>query len=144
MGTRDVISNTFHGPTQINQGDIITNIFLRKLLPTVDEAIRDSYADWPNARCNPGTRNALLQQVKEWADNPDSECIFWLNSMAGTGKSTISHTVTQSFADERVLGASFFKREARATMVTDAYFSPQLRHNLCPMSVIWNHMSEIL
>ncbi|KAK3902612.1 hypothetical protein C8A05DRAFT_15350, partial [Staphylotrichum tortipilum] len=36
------------------------------------------------------------------------EVIFWLNGMAGTGKSTISRTVAQSFADRGLLGASFF------------------------------------
>jgi hypothetical protein len=34
--------------------------------------------------------------------------MFWLNGMAGTGKSTISRTVAQSFADDGKLGASFF------------------------------------
>ena len=34
--------------------------------------------------------------------------IFWLNGMAGTGKSTIARTVARSFADESYLGASFF------------------------------------
>ena len=36
------------------------------------------------------------------------KCIFWLNGMAGTGKSTISRTVAQSFAEDGQLGASFF------------------------------------
>jgi len=43
-----------------------------------------------------------------WADDPQGESIFWLNGMAGTGKSTISRTVAQSFADKGDLGASFF------------------------------------
>jgi len=39
---------------------------------------------------------------------PRGKCIFWLNGMAGTGKSTISRTVAQTFADSKELGASFF------------------------------------
>jgi hypothetical protein len=34
--------------------------------------------------------------------------MFWLNGMAGTGKSTISRTVAQTLADEGCLAASFF------------------------------------
>ncbi|KAL4813864.1 hypothetical protein BDW67DRAFT_101430 [Aspergillus spinulosporus] len=43
-----------------------------------------------------------------WAENPDQECIFWLNGMAGTGKSTISRTIAQSLGERNQLGASFF------------------------------------
>ncbi len=43
-----------------------------------------------------------------WAEDPHAECIFWLNGMAGTGKSTISRTIAQSFAEKGDLGASFF------------------------------------
>ena len=41
-----------------------------------------------------------------WKDDPDGACIFWLNGMAGMGKSTIAFTVASTCADE--LGASFF------------------------------------
>jgi hypothetical protein len=43
-----------------------------------------------------------------WAEDPRGKCIFWLNGMAGTGKSAISRTVAQSFADKGDLSASFF------------------------------------
>ena len=42
------------------------------------------------------------------SDNPQSTYIFWLSCMADTGKSTISHTVTQRWYDEEQLGAFFF------------------------------------
>ncbi|RDW89526.1 hypothetical protein BP6252_01558 [Coleophoma cylindrospora] len=77
-------------------------------LPSVDNATFDSHDEEHNARCYPGTRGVLLQQVDTWAGDEGSECIFWLNGMAGTGKSTISRTVAQNFADKGDLGASFF------------------------------------
>ena len=43
-----------------------------------------------------------------WADDAQSKCLYWLNGMAGTGKSTIARTVAQLLADKRDLGASFF------------------------------------
>lgn len=58
--------------------------------------------------CLPGTRTELLCQIAEWAVSPQGKCIFWLNGMAGTGKSTISRTTAKSFKETKLLGASFF------------------------------------
>jgi AAA ATPase domain len=43
-----------------------------------------------------------------WADGGDERCIFWLNGMAGTGKSTLARTVARKYYDQNRLGASFF------------------------------------
>jgi len=77
-------------------------------LPIAKEAAFDSHADEHDARCHPETRVALRQEIITWAEDPQRECIFWLNGMAGTGKSTISRTIAQSFAEKGDLGASFF------------------------------------
>jgi Mrp family chromosome partitioning ATPase len=42
------------------------------------------------------------------AQDPDAKCIFWLSGITGTGKSTISRTTAQAFADQGQLSASFF------------------------------------
>jgi adenylylsulfate kinase-like enzyme len=39
----------------------------------------------------------LRRQITEWAEDANGKCIFWLNGMAGTGKSTIARTVAQFF-----------------------------------------------
>jgi len=44
-------------------------------------------------RCLPDTRVQLRQQITEWYENPRSPCIFWLNGMAGTGKSLLAEYV---------------------------------------------------
>jgi hypothetical protein len=77
-------------------------------LPSAEGAAFDSHLDELDARCHPATRINLLRQIREWAEEPQGKCIFWLNGMAGTGKSTISRTVAQSFAKDVQLGASFF------------------------------------
>jgi len=44
----------------------------------------------------------------DWCDDSNSKCIFWLNGMAGTGKSTISRTIALELAEKKRLAASFF------------------------------------
>ncbi|KGO72684.1 Peptidase S9A/B/C, oligopeptidase, N-terminal beta-propeller [Penicillium italicum] len=87
--------------------DLSQSIILSKL-PVATGAAFDSHAEEHYAQCHPETRVALLQDILDWAEDPRGQCIFWLNGMAGTGKSTISRTVAQSFAEKGVLGASFF------------------------------------
>lgn len=52
----------------------------------------------------------VLHHIQDWASkiDPKSKSVFWLDGMAGTGKSTISRTIAQLFADKRQLYASFF------------------------------------
>jgi hypothetical protein len=77
-------------------------------LPYAEGAAFDSHQDEHDARCLEDTRVDLQRQIAEWAEDPHGKCIFWLNGMAGTGKSTISRTVAQSFEEKDQLGASFF------------------------------------
>ena len=58
--------------------------------------------------CLKGTRESVLDKIERWAGDFKQPPIFWLNGLAGTGKSTIAQTVAKRlFADDR-LGASFF------------------------------------
>ncbi|PWY89096.1 hypothetical protein BO70DRAFT_426763 [Aspergillus heteromorphus CBS 117.55] len=60
--------------------------------------------------CHKDTRKAILGMVRDWGEGKDdgSRCVFWLNGMAGTGKSTIARTVAGQFHEQGYLGASFF------------------------------------
>jgi len=50
----------------------------------------------------------VLGEIERWAEDFEMSPIFWLNGLAGTGKSTIAQTIAERlFADNR-LGASFF------------------------------------
>jgi len=58
--------------------------------------------------CLRGTRGDVLLQLERWLKDEQDHRVFWLNGLAGTGKSTIAQTFAEiSFADG-TLGASFF------------------------------------
>ena len=58
--------------------------------------------------CLKGTRKEILLQLENWLTEEQDQRVFWLNGLAGTGKSTIAQTFADtSFADGK-LGASFF------------------------------------
>ena len=43
-----------------------------------------------------------------WAKNTQDQPVYWLNGLAGTGKSTIAQTFSEMANDDDILGASFF------------------------------------
>ncbi|SCO84451.1 related to RSA4-WD-repeat protein required for maturation and efficient intra-nuclear transport [Fusarium oxysporum] len=95
----------------IDQTVILQNVDDRTTLnqlPLAHGASFDSKAEEHNPTCLPDTREELLKEIDRWIDNPKSKTIFWLNGMAGTGKSTISRTVAHSRSKRGDLGASFF------------------------------------
>lgn len=81
-------------------------------LPFVAEAAFNSRHQ-EESTCLPNTRTELLQQIYEWIAGTDERCIFWLNGIAGTGKSTVAHTVARKYYERDrqggiLLGGSFF------------------------------------
>jgi hypothetical protein len=78
------------------------------MLPVASEAAFNSLSNQHEPTCLPDTRTELLQEIAEWADGRDDRCIFWLNGIAGTGKSTIARTVSSTHHDRGNLAATFF------------------------------------
>ncbi|KAJ0131533.1 Uncharacterized protein HZ326_25377 [Fusarium oxysporum f. sp. albedinis] len=95
----------------IDQTVILQNIDDRMTLnqlPIAYGASFDSKAEQHNPTCLPDTRQELLGNIDHWIGDPNSKTIYWLNGMAGTGKSTIARTVAHSRSKRGDLGASFF------------------------------------
>ncbi|KAF3926024.1 hypothetical protein ABW20_dc0108314 [Dactylellina cionopaga] len=99
-------------------------------LPTSEGAVFGSYEDQDQPECLPGTRVDLLNQISEWADNPQGETIFWLVGKAGTGKSTISRTVARTLQENGHLGASFFFKRGEADRSNSALLFPTIASQL--------------
>ncbi|KAG8785035.1 hypothetical protein FRC12_018054 [Ceratobasidium sp. 428] len=78
--------------------------------------------------CTPDTRVQVLEQFKVWRDDDEGERIYWLNGMAGTGKTTLSYTLCKQLEEDSRLAANFFCsrqlptcRDARLILPTIAY-----------------------
>ena len=53
-------------------------------------------------------RGGVLQGVEHWLTDERAQRVFWLNDLAGTGKSTIAQTFAETTFAGGKLGASFF------------------------------------
>jgi len=80
--------------------------------------------------CMSGTRTDVLLWIEHWLMDEQCDQVFWLNGLAGTGKSTIAQTIAEtSFLDGK-LGASFFcSRGSEDRSNLKAVF-PTLAHQL--------------
>ncbi|KAF8069270.1 hypothetical protein FPV67DRAFT_1116028 [Lyophyllum atratum] len=71
----------------------------------------NSHERYPPAKCHPGTRANLIEEVTQWIDRETSgkdDRVLWLQGPAGAGKSAIAQTIAENSADRKVLAASFF------------------------------------
>jgi hypothetical protein len=97
---------------------------LAKLEPVRNAGYQAGHHD----KCLPGTREIILRDIMSWAKNPRDQTVFWLNGLAGTGKSTIAQSFSDTVAGDGFLGASFFcsrdyldRRELKNIFPTLAY-----------------------
>ncbi|GAB1525083.1 hypothetical protein RhiTH_008240 [Rhizoctonia solani] len=64
-------------------------------------------ADLKRRECTPGTRIKVLAEVLNWTRG-DGRGVYWLNGMAGTGKTTIAYSLCLELDSSHRLAASFF------------------------------------
>jgi hypothetical protein len=67
-------------------------------------------AIWDDTRqgCLQATRVKLLGEIRTWIDSQSPKRVYWLNGLAGTGKSTIAASVCEELDRRRPLCFSFF------------------------------------
>lgn len=97
---------------------------------SLKEATFDSYDERKNNQCLPGTRVNLLAEIQDWSTLPHSKCIFWLNGIAGAGKSTISRSVAEQFNKTECLGANFFFKRGDGDRANAKKLFPALARQL--------------
>ena len=80
--------------------------------------------------CLKGTRKDVLDEIESWSKDFNMSPVYWLNGLAGTGKSTVAQTIAErTFADGR-LGASFFCSRDFEDRRDLRYISPTLAFQL--------------
>jgi len=78
------------------------------VLNTCSRARGAGYQHGDRQGCLTGTREAILDEIESWTKDFDMSPVYWLNGLAGTGKSTIAQTTAERLFAEGQLGASFF------------------------------------
>ena len=78
------------------------------LLNSMHHTVEASFRSGNRQGCLRGTRGDILLQLQHWLKDEQDHHIFWLNGLAGTGKSTISQTFAEVSFAEGKLGGGFF------------------------------------
>ncbi|GJN78683.1 hypothetical protein PLIIFM63780_002192 [Purpureocillium lilacinum] len=135
---------------QIDQTNILFDIDRRTVLDRLESEVAkgasfDSRAEEHHATCLQETRVDMLQQISGWAHDPSAEAVFWLNGMAGTGKSTIARTVARDLTRNHRLGASFFFKRGETDRASMSKFSPTLAVDLANnIPTIVSHVKDAM
>ncbi|TFK74133.1 WD40 repeat-like protein, partial [Pluteus cervinus] len=84
----------------------------------------------PGNTCLKDTRVLVLDELSNWAQSPggpDTNNIFWLYGLAGTGKSTIAASFVQWLQSYKMLGAFYTCRRGHKALSNPL----QLLHTIC-------------
>ena len=80
--------------------------------------------------CMAGTRVKILADLEAWASDDLSPKVYWLVGMAGTGKSTILHTLCEILEGKNMLGGSFFCSRGSENASNARLIVPTIAHSL--------------
>ena len=117
-----------------------------------------SHDDEPHG-CMPETRENILEILEGWAGNSNTSKVYWLKGMAGTGKSSIAHSLCEILDKKGKLGGSFFCSRSDTTLRDPkvivptiagmlARSSPSIQSELCqvleqhPDAAAFNSLTE--
>ncbi|KAF4613718.1 hypothetical protein D9613_007954 [Agrocybe pediades] len=116
---------------------------LRVLTPVDDARYNSWYSTAVKRRgCTASTREQILDDLRAWVKDPASSKVFWMNGMAGTGKTTILYSFCEWLEENKRLAGNFFCNRAstscrdlnnivRSIAYQLAHYSPAFRSQLC-------------
>ncbi|CAE6437130.1 unnamed protein product, partial [Rhizoctonia solani] len=108
---------------------------LQRMSPVDDAKYNSSYSNTIRRhRCTAKTREAIQQALQDWSTNPNSERIYWMNGMAGTGKTTIAYSFCEWLEHTNRLGASFFCSRISSTCRSLSQIVPTIAYQLAHFS----------
>ncbi|CAE6536272.1 unnamed protein product [Rhizoctonia solani] len=112
-----------------------------------DEHAKDYMSSWirllpssPSAWYNSSAGRDLNRRESNlitWANGSSKDTVYWLNGMAGTGKTTIAHSVCTELAAEKRLAASFFCSRLREECSDVNKIIPSIAYQLTQFSALF-------
>src|ERR1700761_1096169 len=108
----------------MNEGEVLLREFL--IAKDVSYKNRVSGYDEEPAGCLEGTRKDILAKLESWAFDDATNQVYWMHGMAGTGKSTIAHSLCERLQEAQMLGASFFCSRTSSTASGVEYIIPTI------------------
>ncbi|KAB5593572.1 hypothetical protein CTheo_2961 [Ceratobasidium theobromae] len=89
--------------------EVLANTRLEGLMPAKLASYDSTLStDMHRRACTEGTRTTVLSQMDEWSRDPNAPELYWMNGMAGTGKTTIACSFSRRLDECKRLAASFF------------------------------------
>ena len=115
------------------------------MLDKLDPVHNAGYQAGHHDTCLSGTRESVLDGIMRWANNSHDGHVFWLNGLAGTGKSTIAQTFSGMIAKAGILGASFFCSRDFLNRKELKNIFPTLAYQLaCRYPAFRNHIVRVI
>ncbi|CAE6413345.1 unnamed protein product [Rhizoctonia solani] len=114
----------------------LPNSRLDRLNPVKQAAYNYDLPDKINRRgCTQGTRTAVLAELDDWLSDPTSPSVYWINGMAGIGKTAIAYTFCERMEKRKLLGASFFCTRQSAECKDINRIVPTISYQLAQYSI---------
>ncbi|KAG8792068.1 hypothetical protein FRC12_007331 [Ceratobasidium sp. 428] len=116
----------------------------KRLLKTLPDSPSAKYCSTEaenlgRGECTPNTRVELLEQLRAWACDDKAQKVYWLNGMAGTGKTTIAYSLCKYLQTTQKLGASFFCSQRLPECRDVNRIVPGISYRLSLFSVPFRH-----
>ncbi|EUC60384.1 vegetative incompatibility protein HET-E-1 [Rhizoctonia solani AG-3 Rhs1AP] len=122
--------------TQSITNEHIVNTRLENLSPAKQAAYDSSLSTEINRRgCTEGTRMEVLDGLDSWLHDSKSSPIYWMNGMAGTGKTSIASTFCERAERCKLLAASFFCTRNSAECRDVTRIVPTIAYQLARYSI---------
>ncbi|KAF8965897.1 hypothetical protein BDZ97DRAFT_1995357 [Flammula alnicola] len=103
--------------------------------PVDDARYNSSYSTTIERRgCTAETREKILEDLKGWVVDPKGAKVYWMNGMAGTGKTTIVYSLCEWLEENRRLGGNYFCSRISALCRDVNNIVPSLAYQLAQYS----------
>ncbi|CAE6535810.1 unnamed protein product, partial [Rhizoctonia solani] len=129
------ISSSTEGTGLVLSANSGTDQRLESLNPSKQAAYDSSLSIDINRRgCTEGTRVRVLADLNDWLYDSTASPVFWMDGMAGTGKTTIAFSFCELAEKRKILAATFFCTRSSADCRSMTRIIPTIAYQLARYS----------